>query len=1211
MEEMKRLSSTVHDSTASAYFVCGNVSTSVHFEYPVAYSYGPNVCYVIENTYFQYIQRQSESKLVVSVVAPMLKIHHSVLSYLYDNHKHLDDYKSEELMMLAIDLPLHRTNDSSVRKITREILSLKHIDCITSSLSRPWQTLLHSSVSTLSVSLCDSPDRMETVDERRASILERCPVLPYLISSFSLSRHERLASSFHTKLPVLDEHGNTLKIIDIAAISRACLVQLIHSAVQHPAVVTVSVGHAPRFVNYDGSGVMQSGSPMHRPFHDMGLKGDGQVCGVADSGVNDVSCFFRDDSQLYSSPTTIRSFTLESERRKIIQYVPYADAVDNEGGHGTHTVGTLAGCSSPSSLFSDMDGVAPNAKVSFFDIGLTMLPYLMIPRMLHTVLPTAYASGARVHSNSWAGGSPMYGQYAYDIDAFLYEHQDFLVVLAAGNGGIRGIGSIGTPANAKNSLCVGSTQLRDQLEDSIMSKRTVSLTSSRGPTLDGRLKPDVLATGDFLMSAYSSSVNDQYNALHIRLVSDETKRGTLWSNLSSCAVHEMSGTSMATPVVAGAALLVRQFFMYPSFWASLCNVRDMWCKAFEPSGYLVKAVILHSGQAVSLSSDPALSRMKVSSQHLSLPPDMHQGYGAVDLAGVLPLSSGSGLPSPLQLTVFDRLNMVEHQTIIFNISLSHPILPIKITMAWFDPPSPVGRATRLLIHDLDLLLVAPDGTQHWGNRKTGGDDRNPNEQVNVEPICPIEDTCVYTCLVHAYSFPSRRLGSPPVISPEQRIGMVFTLNGDINGPEEYSEWPPDSPGSSDLPGDPEDVSHAGYMLSAEAVLSLYANQSLASAPVTLSSLSNAVLVRLQILKVVCNGHGCCSDVGGVTVRLLDSRGNTRIIVGELEEADNVMERDGLFCAWNFSDGELRMTDITLGAEGLLGGRTWIVTATRFYDGDSSNVDCSVSVLFNYSVIKSIEYSRKTVQNYEKNLDSSTNLSYAVSYGSNDTATKGSKKVDFPFILSIRDSQQLSSFQCDGTLHAVELQLSNVQQEQEAPSTGISGLDAYLLGLTITDPTGVSVVVGGGVRRRTVQDKFFYRSWPILWLVSTKWRAIRDVSAARLGERRKPIRGWWNVSLAGAKTGEARMYSGTVTLYFLPERSTTSIGTEDSFSMNIAETFVLIVVCLALAGILLLFCFRAFNIMTVTSDEGRRLIESGASFRNTRKCVVRDYRSIIV
>jgi len=476
------------------------------------------VCYVIENTYFQYIQRQSESKLVVSVVAPMLKIHHSVLSYLYDNHKHLDDYKSEELMMLAIDLPLHRTNDSSVRKITREILSLKHIDCITSSLSRPWQTLLHSSVSTLSVSLCDSPDRMETVDERRASILERCPVLPYLISSFSLSRHERLASSFHTKLPVLDEHGNTLKIIDIAAISRACLVQLIHSAVQHPAVVTVSVGHAPRFVNYDGSGVMQSGSPMHRPFHDMGLKGDGQVCGVADSGVNDVSCFFRDDSQLYSSPTTIRSFTLESERRKIIQYVPYADAVDNEGGHGTHTVGTLAGCSSPSSLFSDMDGVAPNAKVSFFDIGLTMLPYLMIPRMLHTVLPTAYASGARVHSNSWAGGSPMYGQYAYDIDAFLYEHQDFLVVLAAGNGGIRGIGSIGTPANAKNSLCVGSTQLRDQLEDSIMSKRTVSLTSSRGPTLDGRLKPDVLATGDFLMSAYSSSVNDQYNALHIRCV---------------------------------------------------------------------------------------------------------------------------------------------------------------------------------------------------------------------------------------------------------------------------------------------------------------------------------------------------------------------------------------------------------------------------------------------------------------------------------------------------------------------------------------------------------------------------------------------------------------------------------------------------------------------------------------------------------------------
>ena len=55
----------------------------------------------------------------------------------------------------------------------------------------------------------------------------------------------------------------------------------------------------------------------------------------------------------------------------------------------------------------------------------------------------------------------------------------------------------------------------------------------------------------------------------------------------------MSGTSMATPAVAGAAALVTQYFADPLFWAANCYLMYPMCFAFQPSGSLVKAVIVH------------------------------------------------------------------------------------------------------------------------------------------------------------------------------------------------------------------------------------------------------------------------------------------------------------------------------------------------------------------------------------------------------------------------------------------------------------------------------------------------------------------------------------------------------------------------------------------------------------------------------------------
>lgn len=141
---------------------------------------------------------------------------------------------------------------------------------------------------------------------------------------------------------------------------------------------------------------------------------------------------------------------------------------------------------------------------------------ILIPRLSSVLFPSAYSAGARVHSNSWAGGITIYSEHSLEIDSYLYNHQDFLVIMAAGNHGNLGPGSIGSPANSKNAICVGSTQLRNKFNDKYLNNPLISFTSSYGPTFDGRYKPDILAVGDSVVSAYSSSTENQYEAQHMR-----------------------------------------------------------------------------------------------------------------------------------------------------------------------------------------------------------------------------------------------------------------------------------------------------------------------------------------------------------------------------------------------------------------------------------------------------------------------------------------------------------------------------------------------------------------------------------------------------------------------------------------------------------------------------------------------------------------------
>lgn len=115
------------------------------------------------------------------------------------------------------------------------------------------------------------------------------------------------------------------------------------------------------------------------------------------------------------------------------------------------------------------------------------------------------------------------------IDAIVYD-LDIPVVVANGNGG-PGSRTVTQPAGAFNILAVGNvydSNTVTRTDDALLS------SSSRGPTLDGRIKPDISAPGTYIMSANNN-----------------------WEHGADFV--SKTGTSMATPIITGSVLLILDY----------------------------------------------------------------------------------------------------------------------------------------------------------------------------------------------------------------------------------------------------------------------------------------------------------------------------------------------------------------------------------------------------------------------------------------------------------------------------------------------------------------------------------------------------------------------------------------------------------------------------------------------------------------------------
>ena len=495
-----------------------------------------------------------------------------------------------------------------------------------------------------------------------------------------------------------------------------------------------------------------------------GYDGSTQTIAIADTGFRGG---IPDDAYTDLPPSRIAAiFNWPGSTNGCFTSIVDDGAADVDTGHGSHTVISALGSGGPG---GEGRGTAPAGRLVLQAVenwattsvlcqvlyGAYPGYYLVgIPNDIRALFQQGYDAGARVHSDSW--GADAAGAYTTDsasVDDFVWNHRDMTITFSAGNAGVDAdadsavdFGSIAAPATAKNVISVGASEndrashwecdqslvytncaaqggqnniftygstwpsrypanpLKD--DPSAGSAEQMAAFSSRGPADDGRIKPDVVAPGTWVLSGYSNEFRQQYDP------SPNPQDGLYqydgWGYPLNQYYKYLGGTSMSNPLVAGGAAVVRDYYL---------KTAD-----HDASAALVKATLVNS--AVDLADE---DNDGVNDNAYPIP-NNHEGWGRVNLANAT--DGGSQF-------IDEPTGLSTSTSAVYAFPVSVDGSPLKISLAWSDFPS-TPSASKNLVNDLDLTVTAPDGvTTYHGNvfaggwSQVGGDADRTNNLENV------------------------------------------------------------------------------------------------------------------------------------------------------------------------------------------------------------------------------------------------------------------------------------------------------------------------------------------------------------------------------------------------------------------------------------------------------------------------------------------------
>lgn len=449
--------------------------------------------------------------------------------------------------------------------------------------------------------------------------------------------------------------------------------------------------------------------------------------------------------------------------------------------------------------------------------------YLLgLPDDLHALYQQAYNAGARVHSNSW--GSDAAGDYTQDsadTDDFVWNNQDMLITFSAGNDGfdnnadgVVDSDSTGSPATAKNVLTVGASENDRQgnyqcdtglvytssdayqtgqtcgsmggnqlnflgtwgqrygfptnpLKDDITAGNAEQMAawSSRGPTDDGRIKPDVVAPGTWILSGYSGLYQEGYgdpvnpqNGLY---------QWDGWGMPLNVAYKHMGGTSMSNPIAAGAAAVVRDYYQEAQSHAA--------------SAALVKATLINSAHDM-------LDENNDGANDNDFPiPNIHEGWGRVDLVNA---TDGS------HQYVDDAIGVSTGGTASHQFTVQAAGSALKVSLVWSDFASTAAAGANL-VNDLNLVVTAPGGAQYKGNVFSGGWSQTGGSADNINNV---ENVYVQSAAAGTWTVQVSGANVPQGPQP-----FALVVDGDLGGQ-------PDNPPTVSIVNPPEAATVSGTEL---------------------------------------------------------------------------------------------------------------------------------------------------------------------------------------------------------------------------------------------------------------------------------------------------------------------------------------------------------------------------------------------------------------